>query len=153
EHDERQTERMEFVHGFTCGGLNRIGNSKDTRGLAIHRNIHRGLAILLKFDGRGFEFFQTRYLFMLEEGGFANHHSATCDNANDPTSSHRTKVCYGLNCETPILRALNNCGGKRVFAALLQRTGERQQRIRVYTSSRMDVDQLWFSFRERSCLV
>jgi hypothetical protein len=72
-----------------------------------------------------------RHLFVPQEIGFADYHSATRDIADNTTCRDRTKIFHGFEGESLLLSAFHNRGGERMFAVLLQRGGKTQEFLRV----------------------
>ena len=139
EHDESQAECVEFADGFGGGGLDRVGDGEDARGLAVDGDKHRGLAFFLKFHRRGFERLQAGDLFIPQEIRFADHHRAPVDGADHAARRHRAEVLHGLESDVLVLRAPHDRGGERMLAALFQRGGEAQELLRIEAVGGQDI--------------
>ena len=144
---------MEFGDGFGCSGFDRVGDSEDSREFAIYGNEHRGLTFILKFHDRCFKRLEASYLLVPQEVRLSDHHRAAGDGAGNTARRHRAKVFHGIESDTSLLRALDNRGGERVFAVLLQRRGETQEFLRVETADGQDIHEPGLALGEGARLV
>src|ERR1035438_9410511 len=153
EHGGFQPERVEFANGFRCSGFDRVGDRQDSGCLTIDRNENRGLALFLKFHRRRFKRFQASDLFVPQKLWLTDRHRTSSDDAGNTARRHRTKLFHGVENDALLLRALNNRGSERVFAALLQRCGETQKLLLLETADGQDIHELGFALREGARLV
>ena len=111
---------MEFADGLGRGRFDRVGHREDSSRLAIDRDEHRGLALLLKLPGRDLQRFQAGDLFVPQEIRFTNQNRAASDDPGNTACRYRAKVLHGRKNDALLLRAMHNRGGQRVFTVLLQ---------------------------------
>ena len=135
------------------GGFDWVGDSENSRRLAIYGDEYCGLAFFLEFDRCGVQRLQSSSLFVSQEIRLADRHHAAADGACDTAAGHRAKVLHGVESDASLLRAPHDSGCQGVFATLLQRCRQMQELVGVEAGEGKDIHKFGLTLCEGASLV
>ena len=152
QHDHPDAGLVQRPDRLFRAGLDRVGDTDQTRRLAIDRDEHHRLALrpailrLCRQRGAG-RAEPCHQLFIADRDPLVFN---PCLHA---FAGNRLEIARGRNRQAPVFRAGDNGGGQRMFAGPFDRGDPCEQLIAVQAAFRLDRDQLWLALGQRPGLV